>query len=148
MAKIIGIAMRKGKRKIMQSLQTASIDRASGVENDFRGKPGKRQVTVLSLRAWNEACEELGKHLDWTTRRSNLLIDDIELENSVGKILEIGDIKLKITQETDPCSRMEESEAGLFNALKLHWRGGVCCRVISGGEVSIGDAVKLSSAEE
>ena len=49
--------------------------------------------------------------------------------------------------ETDPCSRMDEQHAGLRDALTPDWRGGVCCRVIAGGNVAVGDEVRLAAAE-
>ncbi len=132
----------------MQLLETAKITRQFGVENDFRGKPSKRQVTVLDQRSWNQACEQLGANLAWQTRRANLLVDNIKLVNTAGQYIVIGEAVLEITQETDPCNRMDEAEFGLFNALKNNWRGGVCCRVIEDGEVKVGDAITLISREK
>jgi MOSC domain-containing protein YiiM len=127
----------------MQSLDNAEISEQSGVALDFRGKPGDRQVTVISAGAWRQVCNELGTEIPWTTRRANLLVDDIELPKQAGGEIRIGDVLLEVTGETDPCSRMEEQFAGLKAALQPDWRGGVCCRVIRGGAVSIGDAVTL-----
>lgn len=143
MSKLLGIAVKSKKRGSMQSLETAQVSKSHGVENDFRGRPGKRQVTVLNYKAWLQACSELNKELDWTTRRANLLIDDLDLYESTGKVIEIGDVSLLITGETDPCSRMNEVDPGLFDVLLKNWRGGVCCKVINDGKVSLNDKVKL-----
>lgn len=117
-----------------------------GVEDDFRGRPGDRQVTVLSREAWQRACEELGRELPWTTRRANLLIEGIELQQTTGRELQIGTLVLRICGETDPCGRMDEQAAGLTAALTPEWRGGACCRVITGGTVSVGDSVRWVSS--
>ena len=143
MTKLIGIAIKCKKRAPMQLLDTAFISLDKGVENDFRGKPSKRQVTVMSHTAWQEANAALNSSLPWTTRRANLLVDDLDLENTKGNTITIGDVELLITQETDPCDRMEEAAKGLLDALKPNWRGGVCCRVISEGRVQLGDEVAL-----
>lgn len=132
----------------MQQLECAFVSRQFGVNRDFRGKPGKRQVTVLDINGWRQACEELGKELNWKIRRSNLLVDGLFLANTTGQFIRIGDLVLEITQETDPCNRMEEAEPGLFAALKKDWRGGVCCKVIENGEIQIGDEVNLLSRFE
>lgn len=132
----------------MQQLECAFVSRQFGVNRDFRGKPGKRQVTVLDINGWRQACEELGKELNWKIRRSNLLVDGLFLANTTGQFIRIGDLVLEITQETDPCKRMEEAEPGLFAALKKDWRGGVCCKVIENGEIKIGDEVNLLSRFE
>ena len=143
MGKLVGIARREKKRAPMEILESAELSEQTGVSRDFRGKPGKRQVTVLSADVWKTVCEELGKDLVWTTRRANLLVEGIELPRGTGDIIEIGSVELLVTMETDPCSRMEEQCAGLKNALQPDWRGGVTCRILNGGSISIGDTVSL-----
>ncbi len=144
MAKLMGIAVKDKKFAPMQTIDHAFISMDKGVENDFRGKPSSRQVTVMSQQAWQDVNSTLNMNLPWTTRRANLLVDGLDLENTTGKIITIGDVELLITQETDPCERMQQVTDGLFEALKIHWRGGVCCRVIREGRVELGDDIMLS----
>lgn len=143
MGKLVGIARREKKRAPMEALEVAELGEQTGVNHDFRGKPGKRQVTVLCAEAWKAVCEELGTNLPWTTRRANLLVEDFELPQRTGDIIEIGSVELLVTMETDPCSRMEEQCAGLQAALQPDWRGGVTCQILSGGSIRIGDVVSL-----
>ena len=125
----------------MQTLDGAEISMQTGVAMDFRGKPGKRQVTVISADAWRQACRELQNDIPWTTRRANLLVDDFELPKTIGAVLKIGQVRLRITGEVDPCSRMDEQCPGLTKALQPDWRGGVSCSVLQGGLVALGDEV-------
>lgn len=143
MAKLLGIAIKPAKFAPMQTLETGRLDRQQGVVGDKRSKPGKRQVTLMSLAAWQTACTGLGVELPWTTRRANLLVDDLPLKETTGSRLLLGDAVLEITGETDPCKRMEAAHAGLFDALLPDWRGGVTCRVLQGGELTIGMDVIL-----
>lgn len=143
MGRLAGIARREQKRAPMETLESAEITPASGVANDSRGKPGNRQVTLLSARAWRDACNEIGADAPWTTRRSNLLTEDLELPKAAGIIIAIGDVRLRTTIEIDPCSRMDEQVAGLTKALQPDWRGGIGCEVIQGGTVSVGDEVSI-----
>ena len=143
MGKLAGIAWRSGKRAPMQTLDQAEISAATGVAEDSRGKPGKRQVTLLSARAWRDACEDVGTDAPWTTRRSNLLIEDMDLPREAGRVIAIGDVRLETTVEIDPCSRMDEQVPGLTAALRPDWRGGIGCRVIEGGTVRVGDAITV-----
>ncbi|MEX2496955.1 MAG: MOSC domain-containing protein [Woeseia sp.] len=145
--KLAGIARRDRKRAPMQILDRAEISTETGVARDFRGRPGQRQVTLLATNAWREACEDLGAHIPWTTRRANLLVEGVDLRSTVGAVLRIGAVRLLVTGEVDPCSRMDEQYPGLAKALQPHWRGGVSCAVVSGGQVAIGDSVVLEAAE-
>lgn len=147
MGRLIGIARREQKRAEMQILEDAEISEQSGVAKDFRGKPGKRQVTVIVAESWAATCEDLGQQIPWTTRRANLLVEDIELPRRTGDIIEIGDVRLLVTMEVDPCSRMEEQFEGLRAALTPEWRGGVACTVLKGGSVRLGDNVSLLAAD-
>ena len=147
MARVLGIASRTQKRAAMELLDSVEITLEKGVGDDFRGKPGKRQVTVLTREGWRAACAEAGVELPWTERRANLLIEGLDLNQSAGQILKIGDVQLLITGETDPCERMEEAQPGLFSAMAKAWRGGVCCRVIRPGRITVGEQVELIHGE-
>jgi MOSC domain-containing protein YiiM len=143
MGRLAGIARRDEKRAPMETLDQADVSDQTGVALDSRGKPGERTVTVVSARAWREVCAELGQDIPWTTRRANLLVDDIDLPRSAGPIIEIGGIRLKVMVEVNPCSRMDEQVAGLTAALTPEWRGGVGCTVLQGGAIAVGDPVAI-----
>ncbi|HKR13385.1 MAG TPA: MOSC domain-containing protein [Pyrinomonadaceae bacterium] len=143
--KLLGIATRPVRHAPMQEAMDARITLDSGVNVDARGKPGRRQVTVISREAWEAACAELGvTHLPWTTRRANLLVDGIDLQAKIGYELRLGDAVLKINGETRPCEVMEQAYPGLKAALTPEWRGGVICRVMRPGEVTVGCEVVLT----
>ncbi len=146
MGRLVGIARRDKKRAEMEILNDAEISEQTGVAYDFRGKPGKRQVTVISAAAWAAACEDLGQEIPWTTRRANLLVEDIELPQRTGYVIEIGGARLLVTMEVDPCSRMDEQFPGLRSALTPEWRGGVACTVLKGAPVRLGDSVSVPAA--
>ena len=130
----------------MEEIPAADVTIAQGVASDFRGKPGRRQVTVMTRECWEAACRELGKQaIPWTVRRANLIVEGVELAGMVGFDLCVGDAVLTITGETTPCYRMDEQVPGLFAALKPHWRGGVICRVTRPGRIAVGSEVVLTS---
>jgi MOSC domain-containing protein YiiM len=63
-----------------------------------------------------------------------------------GAIIAIGEsLRLMVTCECDPCSRMDEIAPGLREALLPDWRGGVLARVIAGGEIALGDAIRIEA---
>lgn len=143
-ASLSGIAVRKKTKQPMVLLEHSTATRAFGIGNDLRGKPGRRQVTVMSAECWQQACEEAGGNLHWQQRRANLLVSGMQFtDQSVGCTLRIGEAELRITRETDPCRRMDQTLPGLSRALVKNWRGGVCCQVIKDGAIRLGDQVTL-----
>ncbi len=141
MAKLLGIAIKPRPKEEMLLCEQALIKPEFGLVGDCCGKPGKRQVTVMNLSDWQAACTELDVELPWQTRRANLLVDHLPLYQSTGFRIQLGEVVLEITGETDPCERMEQAHAGLFQALVSNWRGGVTCRVIAGGAIHTGMSV-------
>lgn len=137
---LLKIFLRPERQKPVVEVTRATAVIGTGLEGDHL-KCGSRQVTVLSREAWDEVCSDLGKKMDPSLRRANLLIEGIDLKESKGKILRVGSIKIKITGETTPCRLMDDAVPGLKNALAPDWRGGVFGEVLQAGEISVGDGV-------
>jgi MOSC domain-containing protein YiiM len=146
--RLVGIARRGRSRAPMEALPAVAISVAAGLEGDARGRPGRRQVTVLAREDWAAAMRDAAGSLPWTARRANLLIEGLALADCTGAELRIGKtVRLRISGETDPCARMDAALPGLRAALTPGWRGGVTCRVVADGEVAVGDPVLLVVAD-
>jgi len=143
MGRLLGIARKAESRAPMEQLAQTEVHVKTGIEGDCRGTAEKRQVTVLSRESWDDACKDLEVDLPWTTRRANLFVEGVQLIGRIGQQVRIGGVVLEITDETRPCSRMDEAHDGLRQALVPAWRGGVTCRVVSGGPLTVGDPVTL-----
>ena len=77
--------------------------------------------------------------------RRNLLISGIPLLALKDRRFWVGGVLLEGTGECHPCSRMEETlGAGGYNAVRGH--GGITARVITGGPIRTGDAVRVEGA--
>ena len=139
--RLIGIARHARSKAPMELLDRVEVSLAGGLHGDFRGamrgKPYKRQVTLIERGDWEAAQAEVGHTLGWEQRRSNLLVDGFDLPQTRGIVLRIGaDVLLEITRETDPCERMEALAEGLKAALLPDWRGGACAMVRQGGWIA------------
>ena len=146
MGQLTGIAIRGASRAAMEEVSSVPVSVEAGLAGDRHGAFAERQVTILSVADWRVACGELGADLPWTVRRANLLLDGVVLPRTVGARVRIGDCLLEITGETDPCERMDEQHDGLRRALTPDWRGGRTCRVVSGGELRVGDPAEIAVA--
>ena len=106
---------------------------------------GKRQVTIVSNKHWEEVTAPLGDTPDPRLRRANLLVSDVDFSGARGKILRIGDVRVRIYGETRPCEQMEDAVAGLQKAMSVPWGGGAHGEVLDDGEIAVGDPVALQS---
>ncbi|MBR0551450.1 MOSC domain-containing protein [Stakelama marina] len=146
---LAGIARHGRPRGPMETLDAIEVSVEGGLAGDFRGsvKPGgkgRRQVSLIEAGDWDAAMAELGHSLDWWNRRANLLVADFDLPQMPGTRVRIGDtLVLEITQECDPCSRMEEVAPGLKAALTPDWRGGALAKVITPGRIAVGDRIRI-----
>lgn len=148
---LLGIARHARPKAPMETVEQAEVSLERGILGDYRGAmkrmPYKRQVTLIELGDWQAALVEVGRSLPWQERRSNLLVDGIDLPQVKGVLLRIGtDVVLEVTRETDPCERMEALAPGLKAALLPDWRGGACTMVRRGGTIAVGDQIRIEDA--
>ena len=125
---------------------TIEMSPDEGVIGDH-GLSLRRQVSLLDEAAWNAACVEVGTDLDWTTRRSNVLVSNLNLQALVGSQIHLGSALVEVIGEVVPCHVMDAAHSGLKHALMPEWRGGVYGRIIGAGQVSVGDQITIHSSQ-
>ena len=140
---VIGLAVRTGVGAAMQELDSVKVVADGGVEGDVPA-PTHRGMTLLSSRQWQEVVEEVGVNYPWHTRRANVLVDCDSLSHLMEQTIQIGDVVVQVTGETDPCSVMEAIHPRLKEALTPEMRGGVYGRILQGGSIAIGATVNIS----
>lgn len=105
---------------------------------------GLRQVTILSRETWERISGAVAAEgLDPRSRRANLLVSGIDLANARGRILRIGEHRIRIAGETRPCEQMDEAAPGLRAGLSEPWSGGVFGEVLDTGSIAVGDPVSI-----
>ena len=143
------IVLRPGRDAPAVSVPSTRALPERGLEGDRRGdkaasRPGggKRQVTLIQaehlplIRAWT------GVDVAPAELRRNLVISGINLLALRRCVFSIGDVVLAGTGLCAPCSRMEAVlGGGGYNAMRGH--GGITARVVEGGAMRLGDAVRF-----
>jgi len=141
MATLERIWLKRAKSGPMDAVEIAELE----VEHGLRGnanRGGKRQVTIISRQRWAELIDALGADVPPSARRANLMVSGLDLEESRGRVLRVGDSRLKINGETRPCEQMEAAHAGLQALMRDRWGGGAFAEVLDGGEIHVGDMVE------
>lgn len=140
MGELRAIWIKRMKRGPMDAAQEAKLIENKGIENNANQR-GKRQVTIIEEEKWLSLMTQFNETLSPETRRANLMVKGIDLEESRGKILKIGECLIQIYGETNPCERMDEALPGLKDAMYPQWQGGAYGIILTNGEIQIGDSV-------
>lgn len=141
---IIGLAITPKIMALMEERDHADVSIEAGIAGDARGTKSRRQISILFEQDWIDAVAETGDPMHWMERRANVYVTGMRSPQKEGGMFTIGDVTLEVVMETDPCEVMEGKRTGLIEAMTPDWRGGVCCKVISGGSMKLGDNVHYS----
>lgn len=141
---IVTIWVKRAHRGPMDVVDEGHLIAGSGLEGSA-DRGGRRQLTIIDEQAWRDATSELGVDVPPDRRRANVMLRGIDLENSRGRLLRLGDCTVRIYGETRPCERMDEAALGLRQALSPHWRAGACAEIVDGGTIHTGDRVEWMS---
>jgi MOSC domain-containing protein YiiM len=146
--RVEGIIVRDSSREAARRIEATTAIAGIGLADDRLGPRGEpelttRQVTliqhehlpVIAQLARVGAVDPLGL-------RRNLVVSGIKLLALKNSKLQVGDAVLEVVGPCQPCSRMEEAiGAGGYAAMRGH--GGMTARVLAGGPIRVGDAVRV-----
>ncbi|UOQ71405.1 MOSC domain-containing protein [Hymenobacter cellulosilyticus] len=145
------IGIRPVRREPLVSLPEVEVLTDARLHGDHaRVKAGgKRQVTLIQHEHLQAVAGFLGREepVDPGRLRRNLVVSGLNLLALKNRRVQLGEeVILEVTGECHPCSRMEEELGpGGYNAMRGH--GGLTARIIQGGLLRVGDAVRLLPAE-
>ncbi len=120
----------------MEQVSVAHASENYGLEGDRHAMPDSaRQVLLFE----QETCAEYDFPLG--ALRENITTRGIALMSlPQGTRLHIGGAVLELTKQCEPCAFVDEIRAGLRAELK--YKRGMLARVIQGGEIKVGDAIR------
>ena len=145
MAKIIEIGIAENSNMKINKKENINVVAGKGIVGDryyheFNGD--KEQITLIekeNIDYYNQAFGTNYKYLDF---RRNLVTQDISLNNLIGKLIMVGNIKIKVNDLCRPCKNLQKN-LGKENIIKEFLRrGGIRCEILSSGNIKIGDKVK------
>jgi MOSC domain-containing protein YiiM len=146
MGQVVGIWVKRSHGGVMDARSSAALVAGRGLDGDATSG-GRRQVTLMSLDRWRSLTAHLAGPPDPAIRRANLLIDGVDLDRSRGRVLAIGEARVRIFGETRPCRQMDEACPGLQAALSPAWGGGAFGEVLVDGDIHVGSPVSWEPAE-
>jgi MOSC domain-containing protein YiiM len=138
------IGIRPARREPVQAREeVAAIPGAGLVGDHYAGGSGNRAVTLIQAEHLPVIAALAGlERLDPARLRRNLVVSGVNLTALKGLRFQVGEALLEGTGPCHPCSRMEEALGdGGVNAMRGH--GGLNARVLRGGVIRLGDALRV-----
>jgi len=136
------IGLRPARDVDMRVVDTAQAQAGRGLRGDrYAGGSGRRGVTLIQAEHLPVIAALSGHREVAPARlRRNLVVAGIPLIALKGRRFRVGAVLLEGLDPCDPCSRMETALGpGGYNAMR--GMGGLCARIVEGGELRVGDAV-------
>ena len=118
MGKLEAIWLKRARGGLMDPVDEAVAVEGRGLKGgaDF---DSHRQVTLIEREVFDRLKGSLDDSVEPMMRRANLLVSGIRLEDTRGRMLAVGDLRIHIRGETRPCGQMEAAGEG---ASCLHGR--------------------------
>lgn len=111
-----------------------------GVEGDHAfGRT--RHVVVVFEDDWRAATRDLGRDVDPSARRGQVLVSGGGGLALVGKTVRLGGALVEVKGEQAPCPVMDAAAQGLQAALEPDGRAGVWGRIVEGTTLRPGDVL-------
>ena len=146
MSKIIEIGITGESNKEIEKAKSIEVVSGKGIKgdryfHDFNEEGN--QLTLIeseNIDYYNKTFNTNFKYLEF---RRNLVTQNIQLNNLIGKKLSIGEIKIKAHDLCRPCKNLQE-KLGKDNIIKEFLRrGGLRCEILNSGNITIGDNIKI-----
>jgi MOSC domain-containing protein YiiM len=145
--RIEAIIVRGHPRAPARRIEATQARAGTGLADDRLGQRGEaelstRQVTLIQQEHL-PVIAQLARvaEVDPVRLRRNLVVSGINLLALKNAKLQVGEAVLQVVGPCAPCSRMEEEVGpGAYAAMRGH--GGMTARILSGGAIRLGDAVR------
>ena len=148
MSKIIQIGITKLNNQDIEIINSAKLIAGKGIEGDRFCLENNDETSQLSLIEsenidyYNKTFNTKFNYLEF---RRNIVTKNIRLNDLVGKIIIVGEIKMKVNDLCRPCKDLQ-NKLGKNNIIKEFLkRGGLRCEILSSGTINVGDKIILKT---
>ncbi len=141
------IGLRPASGVPMLAVASVEARAGEGLAGDRYPGSGRRQVTLIQAEHLPVIAALAGHAaVDPAWLRRNLLVAGINVQALVAARFRVGDVLLQGSGPCEPCARMEQAlGAGGYVAMTGH--GGITARILEGGTLRVGDAVRFEAPD-
>tara|TARA_X000000950_G_scaffold260192_1_gene329339 strand:+ start:28 stop:474 length:447 start_codon:yes stop_codon:yes gene_type:complete len=146
MAEVYKLGITANSNQPIQEVKSIEVKTNQGIVGDRHYKEFNdpyNQLSLIESENIDEYNIKFGLSLSYIEFRRNIVTKGIQLNNLVGKKIEIGNTKLEVVDLCRPCRHLTEMLKH-DNILKEFLRkGGIRCQILSTSRISLGDKIKV-----
>jgi MOSC domain-containing protein YiiM len=151
--RVVSIYIAPAAGSPMQQRNQAQAVPRRGLEGDryFEGdgafsagsSPGREvtEVTLIEAEVIDHLRHDWGIDVDAADSRRNIVTSGVALNQLVGSEFNVGQVRLRGASLCEPCVSLVKSESNRHLLRGLVHKGGLRAQILSGGVVTVGDAV-------
>jgi MOSC domain-containing protein YiiM len=133
----------------MQALREAKLVAGQGLDGDryklgtgtYSPRPDIREATLIESEALEALARDYGVELLPHEHRRNLTTRGVPLNHLVGRRFRVGTCLLEGGRLNVPCQYLEDLVGKKVFKPLMH-RSGLNCRILDGGTIRLGDAIR------
>ena len=146
MAEVYKLGITASSNQPIQEVKSIEVKTNQGIVGDRHCKEFNDPYSQLSLIESENIDEyniKFGLNLSYIEFRRNVVTKGIQLNNLVGKKIEIGKVTLEVLDLCRPCRHLNEM-LKQENILKEFLRkGGVRCQILTSSHINLNDKIKI-----
>jgi len=146
MAAVLEIGITETNHQDIKKMESIEVVASKGIIGDryfqdFNGDT--EQITIIESENIDYYNSTFNTKYNYLEFRRNIVTKDIKLNDLVGKIIQVGKIKLKVNDLCRPCKELQV-KLGQNNIIKEFLRrGGLRCEILTSGTINVGDEIKI-----
>ena len=146
MSKVLKLGITNNNNKKIVEVKSIDVLANKGIVgdrhfNDFNDP--YNQLSLIESENIDEYNIKFGLDIPYINFRRNIITKGIQLNDLIGKKLQIGNVELEGVELCRPCRHLTEM-LNQKNILKEFMRkGGLRCQILSSSKISIGDKINL-----
>tara|TARA_A100001015_G_scaffold280327_1_gene342409 strand:- start:6958 stop:7404 length:447 start_codon:yes stop_codon:yes gene_type:complete len=146
MSKVFKLGITSNNNKKIQEVESIEVLANKGIVGDRHFDDYNDpycQLSLIESENIDYYNTKFGLNIDYVDFRRNIITKGIELNNLVGKKIQIGNVEVEGVDLCRPCKHLTEI-LNQRNILKEFLRrGGLRCQILNSSKISVGDNIKI-----
>ena len=146
MSKVLTIGITKINNKKINEVKSIKVLANKGIVGDRHFNEYNDpycQISLIESENIDYYNSKYGLNISYIDFRRNIITKGIKLNDLIGKIIQIGKVKVEGIDLCRPCKHLSEILKQQNIIKEFLRRGGLRCQILNSSEIKVGDQIKV-----